>query len=293
MTDAGSNKSVLTSSPDVDLVDTETKVMGVQQSHYRLIYDASIVKQFLQHFGTTLKDPGAEQYMSFLAARRKYCDGHKDRGTTGFKRFPLSGNDPDMHFRMLQQYEVPLGSYTDHNGKPIENKALVMYFLLNPRCSVKGYFELQTNMGQLLSEVARGLKTTRSFSKVSGYHKSALQKSKSPNRLWVELDVDTKDPAVLSRVREVIKVADKAHECTIETRGGFHVIYRLEEVKHHLQEFHRIFKRSKEFQFQEPTRDKEAKMIAKYYVDINTDPSPPVPGTIQGGFHVRYHAGIL
>lgn len=258
--------------------------------HYTLIYDPTAVCRFLSLFASSLQ-PG-EVFLVYLCARRKYnmnllCD----KGTTVFQRKLIAETDVKYQLRELLRYETPVGTYTTaRTDEPITADALALYWLLNPRSATAGYFELLQKMNKLQLDLAQGRPSNLDFSRVQSYYKSCVHKKRATKR-WLELDVDTKDPAILQEINRVILPAyhkDKAYVCTIETHGGFHVIYETAGVRQWLAQWHKTFTHDPRFQYQEASRGKAKTMLHKRYVDIRMDPSPPIPGTLQGGFRVRF-----
>ena len=234
-----------------------------------MIHDEAAVKHFIDTFATD------DVQLLLLASRRKY-NHEQERGSVVLERTIVH----DRHFQTIRRLAAIASAQEDSGG-------LVMYWLLNPRDPVKAYFEFDRRMKCLLANVASGRPAQQRFDHAHRYYVSAMHASRG-TRKWVEVDVDTKDESVLRVIRNALEGTEEAHVCTIETRGGYHVIYDADKIKCRLQHMHKVFNH---MTFKKANVNGD--VVAKSYADIRTDPSPPIPGTMQGDFKVRFHTTLL
>jgi len=249
--------------------------------HYQLIWDPTQIQRFQDLFCTGL-DNYFIKYM-FLAARRKYDSKQKRDGTTCFNRQIISRQTRSLQ-NLVQRYEVPVGTYTSSDDNPISQDALVVYFLLNPRNIVKGYNKFSKKVSDQLCESIFTLREVPFYKMISEF-KSCIH-STSGEKAYVELDVDTKNPHIIQKILDVVYPLQNYIVCTIETNGGYHIIFDNNSLtKDEKSVLWKTFNTS-EYKFE--STDFNGKSITKSYVDIRSDPSPPIPGTLQGGFAVNF-----
>jgi hypothetical protein len=74
--------------------------------------------------------------------------------------------------------------------------------------------------------------------------------------------------------------------CVVETHGGYHVV--MDNIFLPKSEKSKLWKEFNKPEYKFEGTDVRGKKITKSYVDVRSDPSPPIPGTIQGGFNVRF-----
>ena len=90
---------------------------------------------------------------------------------------------------------------------------------------------------------------------------------------WLKLDVDTKDPALIAQLQNVLQGASIV--MAAETRGGYHVVL---EKGPHCQELYALERR-----VNEEVRNEEQWIT----IENNRGPMLAIPGTNQGGFAVK------
>jgi len=246
---------------------------------YSLIWNPDQIKKFQDLFVKNLDEQNVK--VIYLAARRKYDGTQPLAGSTCFNRQIVNRATTDL-FELIQRYQVPVGTYKTKGGEPIRQDALVVYFLLNPWNTILAYGKFAMNMSQrMVQELAH--KNTEPFDDILSELTSCIHSSPG-EKIYVELDIDTKDPEIVMKVLDVVRPYEESHTCTVETHGGYHIImFRLsKEVKSRIwQEFNKP-----EYKFE--GTDFNGKKIIKSYVDLRSDPSPPIPGTLQGGFPVCF-----
>jgi len=223
---------------------------------YKLVYDEKQVELFQKKYYSS-----ENVYLMFMSARRKY-EGTLSGKTSCFKRTIISGNGSLV--RYLRHYEVPMGTYHDFNGDVIiPQHAIVVYASVNSRnvqmaCKglAKHVIDVNFEGGELKVKDA----------------KIETFLHRCPNKDFIGIDLDTKDEKVtvplFNDLYEKIPEFD-----IIETRGGFHIIISKKCLKEN---------DAGKFLYQD---------IPKKYPDVDkvqNDLFSPIPGTLQGGFEVRF-----
>jgi hypothetical protein len=190
----------------------------------------------------------------YIIARPKY------NKTIKFKKHYMnpkliSNINVDQFIEKIREYEVPIGHYKDSNGTICPEDSLVIYCTTNPR-------SMKKSSKQLLYDLMQGFtdQNPSIFNNLYGRLNSCILSNKEKiNIITIDIDDKSELKDVLSYVDSIkIKVL-----CIIETRGGYHVLFRQQE------NIDLIFKNYKD----------------KY--DIG-DICCAIPGTFQGGFPVKF-----
>lgn len=267
-----------------------------EQKHHQLIWDVNQIERFQNLFMNGFDNEHV--HLIYLAARRKYDEKQPLAGSTCFNRQVINQKTRSL-VDMIRMYEIPVGTYSDKTGSVIRDDALVVYYLLNHRNAKTAYSKFAKKMLDRLCGAAE-----EKFDDLISELKSAIH-SASNSKRYIELDVDTKEPAIVQKVLNVLnqplvkgcECPIKTEQCqrtrsltefvicTVETHGGYHIVLDNEKLGKDArgklwQEFN-----SPEYKF--AGADFHGKPITKSYVDVRSDPSPPIPGTLQGGFPVR------
>ena len=139
-----------------------------------------------------------------------------------------------------------------------------------------------SHKGTQVMNTSAGIRSDFPIGKLLSKVKSNLHASIA-SKPFIELDIDTKDLEVVARIRRAIQPFLEWAICTIETHGGYHVIFKID--KEPRGRMYREFNSDK-WVYAGTARD--GRSIVKDYVDVRSDPSPPVPGTYQAGFPVKF-----
>jgi len=229
---------------------------------YSFIHDESQIKKF----STMFHGPDTV-HLVYMAARKKYCTTIT-KGNECFNRVVIRYNDKNdgKLLNDIRRYETPYGTYT--NGKqntPIPQLAFAIYCSVNERDSMTAGKTLVKDLVDQAFE-----KNTRAFRNIDQQFKSNLQKY--ANKTFITIDIDTKDPTeCLGIFNDIVEHVDV--HTVIETRGGYHVI--LDKKKFNKKAGMFLYKT----------------LPSKYeHVDkVDGDVFSPVPGTVQGGFQVKFN----
>lgn len=219
--------------------------MSRNASIYNLVYDEEQIKRFAKLIKTE-----DNIHVLFLSCRPKYNHDFKQEMICSQSFFNRTSEE---FVELVRRYEVEKDSYKQ-NGKPIPTNALVLYCTTNPRNGKKAGRKLLAEL------IDAGFDQTDTFNHLQSRLTSSLMSSKGVTNL---LTIDIDDKKEYPEVEEFFQNENILVEATIETRGGYHVLFR-------------------------PTEKTEK--VFKTFSSKHTigDISCAVPGTYQGGFPVRF-----
>lgn len=215
--------------------------------NYKIITDEQRLKDFIEWL-PDLEDH--EKFYCCLFARKKYCDDQlKSSDKSQLKRF-LSNKE--RLYEKIKQLEVELGAYQLKSGEAPQ-QSLALYINPNPRDLKKATYDSIIELTQLLK------KDNKNFNPHAEVL-SCIQRSTS-RKIYLDFDVDTKD----FDFDQLYQVINKSCLRILETRGGFHVLVKLDDIE---PEYKKTFYNK----------------IVALGVDQTGDQLLPVAGCIQGGF---------
>lgn len=217
---------------------------------YEIIKDAQLLRDFIEWLPDLQE---GEKFYCCLFARKKYLPSMRSSDKSQLRRF-LS--DKKRLFNKIEQLEVKMGAY-QIKGEPAPSESLVLYINPNPRSLEKASFDSIIQLTELLK---RKNKNFNPYQEVM----STIQKSVG-NKVYLDFDIDEKD-FDLNRLDGVL---NRSCLRIVQTRGGYHVLVKLEEIEPH---FKKTFYQN---------------MMA-LGVDQSGDQLLPVPGCTQGGFMPRF-----
>ncbi len=225
-----------------------------------------------------------EVYFISLSARNKYLDqAERDFYSLGrtemFAREIIKKNDDfEFAFRKLTGH---LYARRTNNGKEIPTKAIVCYMNINPSSVLKAVQQFKRELAEaeenLMRKVIINGNTANEmdfefFKKAKSKFNNAFQRNHS-RKVFLDIDIDVKDLKVLINIIAKLTVND-ARFCTIETRGGFHILVKSDTVKGNY-----LYKVVEETAKMPEARGKE--------VMFNSNGMVPFPGTLHGDFMVK------
>lgn len=232
--------------------------------NYQIISEEQKLREFIEWLPELSHD---ETFYLCLFARSKYCKGiaHVRSDKAQLKRFT---SNKERLFNKIRQLECPLGAHTmkevgTNRQVDVPQEALALYITINPRSFIRA----NTNSVKKLLDLA--------LQPYNGFHPyqevmSEIQKAKSKTR-FVSFDFDI-DKSNWSEVAAQLKVSINKEALTVvETRGGFHVIVRVDAIEPELHSY---------------WYTRMCNLLAAYSSDQDNagDIMLPVPGTYQGGF---------
>lgn len=233
--------------------------------NYQIIQDEGILRKFIEWLPELEHD---ETFYLCLFARSKYCKGiaHIKSDKAQLKRFT---SNKSRLLNKIKQLECPLGSYTSKEvggGQvPVPQESLALYITINPRSFTLATRRSLHKLVDLVSQPYNGFHPHQEVM-------SEIQKAKSKSRfVSFDFDLDKK----LFNPNFIEGIVNKEAVTFVETRRGFHVVVRIENVE----------EQYKKTWYQQMTK----------YLSINSEDKDnkgdimlPVPGTYQGGFTPRF-----
>lgn len=230
-------------------------------AHYELVYDPNQIREWCDYMWTP-----HDTHMIMIAARKKYVPDVKVKAAFVLRRDIV--NEPGRLLDAIRQYEFPVDALKDDAGNPIPNAALAVYVTLNPRDPLRAVADLAVATTQHLQRRSVGADDVAA-PRVVSLAKSLLQTA-CLKKQYLTVDID--DKALFGAVVSVIDPRQTPIQCIVETRGGFHIILDLKNLT--------------------PEGDSALRLALRAWpktqVELLRDQNTPVPGTVQGGFRVRF-----
>lgn len=264
--------------------------METEQKHYNLVWDSDSVQEFAEIFFAGMDKEPYDVQLTYLACRRKYNIAVRHQNHC-FGRAIVRCEEPYLFYELVRKYEVPMDAY--NSEEPLPNDAMVIYCTLNPRHTLKAWSVLNIEVTKLMVDSALTCgEPSDKLKKIDSLYKNALHVSRSKKK-YFELDVDTKDPSVVKKIEDFLETNDLVNDkiCTIETHGGYHIVFDTDVLgKDGRCKIHKEFTKP---EYKERTTNINGNAIYRDLVEISSDPCCPIPGTIQGGFKVRFIIGSI
>lgn len=184
-------------------------------TNYKIICDEEALKAFIEDLPDLTID---ERYYLCLFARKKYC---KDIKHIKSDKSQLSRHitTKDRLFSKIRQMECKLGTYLQDEVS-IPQEALALYINPNPRCMRKATIQCIQRLVVTLGNDSPGFNPQAEAM-------SCVQRSCS-RRIWIDFDIDTKEPGTLELVYGILKSKDCYK--VLESRGGYHVLVDSNKV---------------------------------------------------------------
>ena len=237
---------------------------------YRLIWSEDQISQF---YDLLPKLDKHESHMVSLFARHKYISATTNlklnvKDSTIERKF-IDEDNKAHYINLLRRYEVPVGSFTDRNGTGLPDHVLALYASVNPRGGRLACRELAKELIAGLNGELSNFKFSTLQSKASSY----IQKTVT-RKLIFDIDIDEKNVVLYNKIMTTLEdlELDVCRVASIETRGGFHILMDIAAM--HLTD--------------KQWYPKLHKAFIDLPVELKTDTLCPIPGTIQGGFNVRF-----
>ena len=224
-------------------------------TNYTTIVDKYELEKFIDWLPELSID---ETYYYSLLARNKYV---KDLGigTMNSDKHQCSRfvSTKERLVLKIAQTECPLGTYGIKDIR-VPQEALASYITINPRSHKKAARHMLKRMADVVAD-------NEPSPNVYQESLTALHQSVS-RKIFTDIDFDVKGNErayILSEVKEMIN-----HDAiqVLLTRGGFHLIVRLDAIE---SKYVKTWYKN---------------IAALPYIDVLGDNMIPVPGTYQGGF---------
>lgn len=177
---------------------------------YKIIQDQTELDKFIQWLPELEKN---ETYYVSLFARSKYdTTGLIKSDKAQLKRFT---SDKQRLLRKIKQLEIEVGGY-DIDGHPIQQEALALYIMPNPRSLWKAAAETCKRLVEIMANGPDGMNQNPQSLALNSIQKSCSRK------IWMDFDYDNID---LIDLEQEIKNFGLTDCCKlVQTRGGFHVL---------------------------------------------------------------------
>ena len=219
--------------------------------NYEIIKDEAKLDSFIAMLPDTLED---EVFYLSLFGRRKWCEAFPNmRDEKQISRFTAR---KDEIKEKIARLACPLGTYM-WQGMPIPQEAIGMYIALNPK-------NLRRANKNLLIEMAKKIASGETNFNPIGLATTEIHKA-GDRKFFVDFDFDGVNPEdYVKMVGEILPVGSFE---LMKTRGGFHLLVKLDKVKGH------------------PNKKWYQQLSALYGIDVRgTGTLTPVAGCCQGGF---------
>lgn len=222
--------------------------------NYKIIQNEQSLQDFINWLPELQK---GECYMLLLFSRKKYVP---ELGLTSDKG-QLSRKvctSKDRIIQKIRQMEVKIGDYL-HDDKPVPQESLALYITINPRSMYRAGKNLCKNLMEKI------------FGEDKGFNPASLAlseiQSACSRKEYFIFDIDNKISfQELCKLQMTIKNAIGEAADIIETRGGYHLLIKLDTIE----------------QSKKKTWYNEIKKIPN--IDQSGDLISPVIGCYQGGF---------
>lgn len=223
-----------------------------------------------------------EVFFVSLSARNKYLDADERikyalSRSEMFSREFIYKRDYDSFKYVLEILKAALSYRRTGTGELYPEKAMIVYFNLNPTSTIKAYMEFQKEMNKEIAEyindVAHGNNVDvrhKRFKNAVSILKSEFQKHPS-RKIFLDVDFDTKNTNYLTLYTDFLQ-KNNIRFFVINTKSGYHVVLKKDTIPKGLNIYSKITELDKQLKTVEP--DKE--------IVLNKNLMVPLPGTMQG-----------
>lgn len=230
--------------------------------NYQIILDKEKLIRFIDWLPELLVN---ETYIFCLFARNKYCKDvkHISSDKAQVKRFT---SPKERILNKIEHLQVPVGSYTQfRKGEQIiiPQEALAVYMTLNPRDNHRASFRMIRRCTELIESATSGFNLYQEAL-------STLQKT-STRKLYFNVDFDIEKDKFEFIEEQVLSSLNKDCLTWLETRGGFHLLVKLQDID---PKYNKTWYKA--------IRNIEGVELRNS--NMKNDTMIPVPGTYQGGF---------
>lgn len=239
--------------------------------NYKIIYDEAELDRFISWLPNL--QPNEKFYWSLFCRKKYFPQAIKSNDKTQLKRgLATKENLKDK----IRQLEIEIGKWKLRDME-VPQEALVFYLMPNPRCMTKAAYKTIRHCADLLENTNKGYNLVQEVM-------SCVQKSKS-RTVFVDFDIDDKniDLTLLNHIFSPVadsRFPDKPYTI-IETRGGYHILINSGYATAYMRSWNAMQMRKREITWYNDIK-------SAYIVDQVQDQLLPVPGTIQGGFEVKF-----
>lgn len=264
-TNNSSDQKIITSSP--------TELLRSNSVWHKFIHNPEDIKRFGSVFEVSKKHLALCLY---LTMRRKYYPS-LSHGTTIVNRIAITGGN-DFIKRLYQnilKLETPIGTYTD-GDLIVPDEAFALYVMVDPKDTFRA-------LAKVLDRCIEAITAGEEIPNAHSLYREEIPKSHALNvTKYKQIDLDTKDIDKVRTVDSLLTSLNIPIVISIETRGGFHLVYTNNTDKDSGRKLHE-FKQTTSFQ----KKNVEGKMVTDHWFSVTNGPTVILPGTYQGGFPTR------
>jgi hypothetical protein len=181
---------------------------------YKILADEAEFDKFVNFLPELEKD---EVYYLSLFGRHKYCSSLPNMRDNQLVRF--TSNKTDLKEK-VKRLECQIGGYR-RDGEDVPQEALALYIAINPRNLVKANKELLVELAKCCAE------GKFSFNPLS-LARTAVHRAVG-RKVFVDFDYDHVSPE--EYLPEIRGILPSGSYSILRTRGGFHLIVRLGDIK--------------------------------------------------------------
>jgi hypothetical protein len=222
-----------------------------------------------------------ELYFFSLSARNKYLSAEERKefalGRTEMFSREIARDKEGIYY-IMNKLKSSLQYRVTANGKPIPERALVVYANINPSSTIKAYQLFTQEIDKQINEVVHTFLNTKEpnfegLKRINRELMNCIQKSRS-RKYYIDIDIDFREKGTAECVIDLMGFlsTNKSVFYTIKTYSGYHFLIRKDTVPNTLFskiEEHRLNSNIKEIEF-------------------NKNEMIPVPGTLQAGKLVKF-----
>lgn len=246
----------------------------------RFVYDVEQLRLF--HTKVLKRLENDEVYFVSLSARNKYLTPEErqeyDLGRTEmFGRKLIKTNEFEDFLRVVKSYELEDG-WSGRGFKTLPQKCIAVYANINVASGKKALQEFYTNMNTILFNMDRDKGAVENLRYLDTELLNCFQRSRGA-RTWIDVDFDSPDKnfgidCVNVLIKDLVEHNVESH--VIETRSGYHVLIKREQLNYNYTETVKGLDVAMKHQFPE-----------KAEVVVNKNEMVPLPGVLSAGFEVR------
>jgi hypothetical protein len=167
-------------------------------------------------------------YLLSLSARNKYLNP-EERQYYNLGSSEMFGRTLVKDLDNLDYYVQKLATHLDYKktrtGHPFPEKALVVYFMINPVDMLSAYFVFQERLNKDIQEIYLAMQNKKNpnlnmVKNLDSHLLTSVGKA-SKRKDFVDLDLDSKDPMILEQIRN--RLTGYTYH-VVSTHGGYHII---------------------------------------------------------------------
>lgn len=231
--------------------------------NYEIIKDMALLEDFL---GFLPDLEPHEQFYVCLFSRSKYCNSisgitHIKTDKQQLKRFTAT---KENLIQKIQQLECPLGTYYQKQIQ-IPQESLALYINPNPRDFIKATRNGLIRFAHLMAEQYNANRYNPHQEIMS-----EIQKAKS-RMVYFDMDIDNVTIDELPLIKTLVNPCINMDAVSfLQTRGGFHVLVKLENID---KQYSKTWYNG---------------LASALRIDIKGDCMMPIPGCTQGNFIPKF-----